>query len=72
LAATTLIAADGKYSAADLQPYADALLRRHPPLRPTPAPLRIAAVAAGRVLMRSAVFTRHVVLDRWFLRTSNA
>lgn len=68
LAAETLIAANGKDSAADLQPYAQALMRRHPRVRPTPAPLRSAVVTAGRVLMRSTLFTRHVVLDRWFLR----
>jgi len=72
LAAETLIALNGKHSAADLQPYAQALMRRHPRLRPTPAPLRSSVVRAGRLLMRSALFTRHVVLDRWFLRTSSA
>jgi menaquinone-9 beta-reductase len=71
LAAERLIALNGRYSAADLQPYARALMRRHPRVRPTPAPLRGAVVTAGRVLMRSALFTRHVVLDRWFLRAGS-
>ena len=72
LAAETLMALDGKYRAADLQPYARALMHRHPRVRPTPTPLRGAVVTAGRVLMRWALFTRHVVLDRWFLRATPA
>jgi flavin-dependent dehydrogenase len=66
-AAETLIAAKG-YTTDDLQPYADALGRLHPAVRENPAPVRTALAAAGRVLLRSATFTRHIVLDRWFLR----
>jgi flavin-dependent dehydrogenase len=64
-AADTLIAAGGRYGLAELQPYADAMTRRHPPVRPHVSPIR---AAAGRALLRSPAFTRHVVLDRWFLR----
>jgi geranylgeranyl reductase family protein len=68
LAAQHLIAAEG-YSTDDLQPFADALERLHPPAPARAAPLRAAMAAVGRLLLGSPVFTRHVVLDRWFLRT---
>jgi geranylgeranyl reductase family protein len=68
LAAQTLVALAGRVSRADLQAYADQLRRRYPPSSRTPAPLRSAVAAAGRVLLSSSAFTRHVVLDRWFLR----
>jgi geranylgeranyl reductase family protein len=68
LAAETLIAAGGRYSAEDLEPYAEALGRLHPPARRPAAPLRSASAAIGRVLLGSPLFTKHVLLDRWFLR----
>jgi flavin-dependent dehydrogenase len=68
LAAHTLVAAAGRASRADLQPYADELRRLYPPASRTPARLRSAVAAAGRLLLSSPAFTRHVVLDRWFLR----
>lgn len=68
LAAQTLIDARGRHSVDDLQPYAAALGRLHPRVSATPAPLRAASAAIGRVLLGSPAFTRHVVLDRWFLR----
>jgi 2-polyprenyl-6-methoxyphenol hydroxylase-like FAD-dependent oxidoreductase len=68
LAASTLAAAGGRTSRADLQPYADEVRRLYPPASHTPAPLRSAVVAAGRLLLGSPAFARHVVLDRWFLR----
>ena len=70
LAAETLIAAGGRRAAADLEPYAAALAQRHPPVRPLPSPVRPAATAIGRALLRSPAFTRRVVLDRWFLRSA--
>jgi geranylgeranyl reductase family protein len=70
VAAETLIAAAGRWRLEDLEPYADALRRLHPPVRENPAPLRTALAAVGRVLLNSPTFTRHVVLDRWFLRAS--
>ncbi len=68
LAAQTLIAAAGRCGVDDLRPYADALGRMHPPARSKPAPVRAALAAIGRVLLGSPAFTRHLVLDRWFLR----
>jgi geranylgeranyl reductase family protein len=70
LAAETLIAAAGRCGTADLQPYAEALQHLHPAVRDNPAPVRAALAAAGRLLMSSRAFTRHVVLDRWFLRAT--
>jgi geranylgeranyl reductase family protein len=70
LAAETLIAAGGRHTIQDFQPYHDALQRLHPPVRVSPAPLRTVVAAAGRLLLGSRVFTRHVVLDRWFLRAA--
>ena len=69
IAAQTLAAADGHYSQADLQAYADAITNLHPPSKPTPRPLRGTVAAIGRMLLGSPTFTRRVVLDRWFLRT---
>ena len=68
LAAETLIAADGGYEAAALQPYVDSLHARHPPVPRTPELLRPPVASVGRLLLRSRAFTRRVVLDRWFLR----
>jgi menaquinone-9 beta-reductase len=70
LAAQTLIAANGRSEAEDLQPYAETLRRLHPPARRNPAPVRAAVAAIGRVLLNSPAFTRRVVLDRWFLRAA--
>jgi geranylgeranyl reductase family protein len=67
LAADALIAADGRYGIEDLQPYADALRRRHPPV--AVGRHRAASALAGRLLLGSAFFTRHVLLDRWFLHS---
>lgn len=69
LAAETLIALNGRCSAADLKPYADRLMHKHPRVRPTPTGLRSVVAAMGRWLLGSQTFTRHIVLDRWFLRT---
>ena len=68
LAAETLIEADGRYGVADLQRYADALTRLHPPASRPSASIRTASAALGRALLSSSLFTRHVLLDRWFLR----
>ena len=67
-AAETLIAAGGRVDIDALQPYADMLRRLHPPVTRHSRPVRAALAAAGRALLRSRVFTRHVVLNRWFLR----
>jgi geranylgeranyl reductase family protein len=68
LAARTLAAAGGRATAEELRPYAEVLRREHPPASRTPALLRAAVTAAGRALLGSSAFTRHVLLDRWFLR----
>jgi flavin-dependent dehydrogenase len=70
LAADALVAANGRSEVEDLQPYSDSLRRLHPPAARHPAPVRAALAALGRVLLGSPSFTRHVVLDRWFLRTT--
>jgi flavin-dependent dehydrogenase len=71
LAAETLIAADGRTSRDALEPYAVELRRQHPPATPTPVWLKSTVAALGRRLLGSSAFTRHVVLDRWFLRRAS-
>lgn len=68
LAAETLIAGGGRHDRESLRPYECAIRRRYPPASRTPPPLRPAVAALGRLLLRSRPFTRHLVLDRWFLR----
>jgi menaquinone-9 beta-reductase len=68
LAAETLLAAKGRVETDALQPYAQAIGRLHPRPKPLPPALRAASAALGRVLLGSRGFTRHVLLDRWFLR----
>jgi geranylgeranyl reductase family protein len=69
MAAETLVAARGQFDAGRLEPYADEMRARHPPVRPTAPALRPIVNALGRRLLGSPAFTRRVVLDRWFLRT---
>jgi flavin-dependent dehydrogenase len=68
-AAQVLIGAGGRTDEAALAAYADLTRREHPPARPLPPFLQASAAAIGRALLGSAAFTRHVVLNRWFLRT---
>jgi geranylgeranyl reductase family protein len=70
LAAETLIAARGRTGLEDLRPYEAELRRRYPPAPPTPAALAGFTRALGRLLMRSPLFTRKVVINRWFLRNT--
>ena len=70
LAAETLIAAEGRATVDALEPYAVELRRRHPPAPETPPALAGVTKALGRMLMRSPLFTRRVVIDRWFLRSA--
>jgi geranylgeranyl reductase family protein len=70
IASRTLTATRGRYSTEELQPYAKAIRALHPPSSPTPKVLRGAVAALGRMLLGSPTFTRRVVLDRWFLRTT--
>jgi geranylgeranyl reductase family protein len=67
LAADTLIAARGR-SRQHLRAYEDELRRRYPSSVTTPAVLAGITRVIGRILMRSPLFTRRVVIDRWFLR----
>lgn len=68
LAAQALISADGRVDRAALEPYAEEIRRRHPAAPPA-GRFRAATTAIGGLLLRSPFFARHVVLDRWFLRT---
>ena len=52
--------------------YAAAIEDRYPPARRPGGLVRRATAAAGRALLRSPAFTRHVLLDRWFLRLNGA
>jgi geranylgeranyl reductase family protein len=70
LAARTLTAANGRFDRNALQPYETAMHAAHRPSPPTPGPLSPMVKAAGRTLLRSRTFTRHVMLDRWFLRAA--
>lgn len=67
-AADVLVAAAGRHDVKNLAPYADLLRRKHPPARPFGGRVRVAAAAIGRLCLGSSLFTRHVLLDRWFLR----
>ena len=70
LAAETLVAArDCRYDIDALQPYADAIRAAHPEAAARPSSAGAFSAAVGRLLMRSRMFNRHVVLDRWFLRS---
>ncbi len=70
MAATTIIEAKGDYRRERLQPYARRMAAHFGPASPPngtgPAPLR--NYLAGK-LLSSKWFTRHVVLDRWFLHS---
>jgi geranylgeranyl reductase family protein len=68
LAGQTLVAADGRYGLDDLAPDEELMRTMHRPAVRTPAALRPITTAFGRALLHSATFTRHVMLDRWFLR----
>jgi menaquinone-9 beta-reductase len=68
LAAEVLAKAGGRHRLGDLEPYAEATRLRHPRVRRSTAPVRAASAALGRILLGSSLFTRHVLLDRWFLR----
>jgi len=67
-AARTLVAAQGRYDLDDLMPYDRWMRDRHGPVARTPDRLRPMLNRLGRALLGSRVFTRHVILDRWFLR----
>jgi flavin-dependent dehydrogenase len=71
LAAETIVAAQGDYGLARLEPYADDLRARFGTGVVSNAlsgivPPRVGAALARR-LLKTPAFVRHVVLDRWFL-----
>ena len=71
MAAQAIIAARGDYSSARLAPYAASLARtfghRRADVLSAIVPEAVRQAIAP-LLMRSAWFTRHVLIDRWFLR----
>ena len=71
LAAAALI--EARSGRADsLMTYASALERLHPSRPQAARPTDRLTAAVGRALLGSSLFTRHVVLDRWFLRSKPA
>jgi flavin-dependent dehydrogenase len=68
LAAETLIEARGRVDRDALAPYARRMLRLYPPSPARSELAHRARAIVGRALLKSAVFARHVLLDRWFLR----
>ncbi|HET6319929.1 MAG TPA: FAD-dependent monooxygenase [Chloroflexota bacterium] len=71
LAARTIVAAKGDYARARLGSYADVLARTFGHRRSDIVSALVPAAARqmlAPLLMRSGWFTRHVLLDRWFLR----
>jgi geranylgeranyl reductase family protein len=73
LAADTIIKAGGDYRRQQLQPYADRLAARFGSARPSgnAEPSSLRKFLAGK-LLGNRWFTRHVVLDRWFLHANQA
>jgi len=71
MAAETVVEAAGEYSAGRLQPYAERLAARFGPRRAEPERMpwlpRSLKHSLATHLMSNPLFTRHVVLDRWFL-----
>jgi menaquinone-9 beta-reductase len=68
LAGKTILAACGRYSRDAFQPYEAAMSRQHPASWPQPKPIQAMSAPAGRWLLGSPLFTRRILLDRWFLR----
>jgi flavin-dependent dehydrogenase len=72
LAAQVLMAADGRYGLEALREYQTSVGRLHPSVHGASRFVRSVQTTVGRMLLESRSFTRHVVLDRWFLRTSKS
>lgn len=71
LAAETILAAKGDYRCDNLQPYAALMNRRSDSvssLISSAQPFSEISFYLGARLLSSSWFTRHIVLDRWFLR----
>jgi menaquinone-9 beta-reductase len=71
-AAAAVIEAGGRTGRDVFESYADRMRQRHPPFHPRPAAVNRAVAPAARLLLRSRAFTRHVLLDRWFLRVGDS
>lgn len=71
MAAATVLEAGADYRRQRLTAYRDRLLARYGSVGAGTGGARLAAVhnAVAQVLLRSRWFTRHVLLDRWFLQT---
>jgi geranylgeranyl reductase family protein len=71
LAADTILAANGDYRCDNLEPYAAALTARFGGGSELPSSALASALirCIGARLFSSRWFTRHVLLDRWFLHT---
>ena len=69
-AAEALIQAGQRMDQAALRPYADAMTARHPAAPERAGWVNQTMAIAGRILLKSHIFTRRVLLDRWFLRTA--
>jgi geranylgeranyl reductase family protein len=70
VAAETLLAAGKPFDREALTPYESTMRRLYPSARRASGWLASAVTAIGRTLLTSRTFTRHVVIDRWFLRSS--
>lgn len=68
LAGETLVAGGGRVEREALLQYAAELCRRYPAAPGAPRAIAGLVKALGRQLLRSPAFTRHVLIDRWFLR----
>ena len=73
MAATTILEAMGDYRSKQLLPYASRLVTRFGPIASprSTGPAYLRNFLAGK-LLNNKWFTRHVVLDRWFLHTHQA
>ena len=68
LAAETVLAARGRYDAADLEPYRRAVEHRLGRRQASRLPSWLTALI-GRRLLAARWATRHLILDRWFLHS---
>ena len=69
LAAETLIATGNPATREALDAYDAQIRRGHPASPPLPPVLAGLSRTLGRMLMRSPLFTQHILIDRWFLRS---
>jgi geranylgeranyl reductase family protein len=71
LAAEVILAANGDYRSDNLEPYAERLNLHFGSVNPNISSLRIFSSIScylGTSLLSNGWFTRHIILDRWFLR----